>query len=160
MKISFYGLAQRKREMEALVPAGEALAAAGASAGVPPACMRDRSAPGTRLELRTVALLRPRHEPLSHSLCRSRSQAEKASALEVGMRRLLTKKVAICADHLWWSLEHIGSAGDMVALLCACAVQCLCRVVQIALCRWGWVGCMGGQGLSAGRFSVAPGGLR
>ena len=69
--------------MEALLPAGEALAAAGASAGAPPACMRDRSAPGTRLELRTVALLRPRHEPLSHSLCRSRSQAGKGSALEV-----------------------------------------------------------------------------
>ena len=146
--------------MEALLPAGDAIAAAGASAGAPPACMRDRSAPGTRLELRTVALLRPRQEPLSHSLCRSRSQAEKASALEAGMRRLLTKKVAICADHLWWSLEHIDSAGDMVALLCACAVQCLCRVVQIALCRWGWVGCMGRQGLSAGRFSVAPGGFR
>ena len=134
MKISFYGLAQRKREMEALVPAGEALAAAGASAGVPPACMRDRSAPGTRLELRTVALLvlRPRHEPLSHSLCRSRSQAGKGSALEVGMRRLLKKTVAIFADHHRWSLEHIGSAGDMVAFLCACAVQrvqCSCRVV-------------------------------
>ena len=81
--------------MEAFLPAGEALAAAGASAGVPPACIRDQSAPGMRSEPRTPELLCLRHEPLSHPLRHQRSQAGKRNGSEEGMRRQHEKQVSI-----------------------------------------------------------------
>ena len=108
---------------------GEALAAAGASAGVPPACIRDQSAPGMRSEPRTPELLCLRHEPLSHPLRHQRSQAGKRNGSKEGMRRQHEKKVAIDLQHQRRSHERTACAGLMNALQFCCAVLCLCRVV-------------------------------
>ena len=82
------------------MPAGDALAAAGASAGVPTAHMRDCSAPGTCSEQRILALLCPRHvySCLTALRCK-RSQAGKGCASQVGMHRRHEKKAAINLPH-------------------------------------------------------------
>ena len=56
LKVPFDGPAQRKGEMEASVPAVQALAAAGVRAGMQPARICDRSTLEMHLIPRTVAL--------------------------------------------------------------------------------------------------------
>ena len=122
--------------------------------------MRDRSAPGTCSEQRTLALLCPRHVFLSHCFAsqalagRQRlhftgghAQAER----EEGGDRLAAPR---------WLSERIGCAGGSVALKFVCAALCLRPVVRIALLQFGWVVSMGGQGDCAGRLPVALGGPR